>query len=101
VGVVVAAGREREAVRAFVSHGVEVGVPERDGILKPVTVLPAPAAKGLEFDAVVVVEPDAIVAGSTRGLRLLYVALTRPIQHLTVLHTAPLPRALVAPPLRR
>ena len=101
VGVVVAAGREREAVRAFVSRGVEVGVPERDGILKPVTVLPAQAAKGLEFDAVVVVEPDAIVAGSTRGLRLLYVALTRPIQHLTVLHAVPLPRALVAAPLRR
>jgi DNA helicase IV len=101
VGVVVADGRERDAVRAFVSQGVEVGVPERDGILKPVTVLPAPAAKGLEFDAVVVVEPDAIVAGSTRGLRLLYVALTRPIQHLTVVHAAPLPRALVAPLLRR
>jgi DNA helicase IV len=96
VGVIVAEGRERETVRAFASLPVDVGVPERDGILKPVTVLPAPAAKGLEFDAVVVVEPASIVAGSTRGLRLLYVALTRPIQHLTVIHAAPLPRALVA-----
>jgi DNA helicase IV len=94
VGVVVAPGWEHDAVRAFAAHHVEVGVPERDGIVQPVTVLPAPAAKGLEFDAVVVVEPDAIVGGSTRGLRLLYVALTRPIRHLTVVHAAPLPRAL-------
>jgi DNA helicase IV len=96
VGVIVAEGRQGDVVRAFASLPVDVGVPERDGILKPVTVLPAPAAKGLEFDAVVVVEPDAIVAGSTRGLRLLYVALTRPIQHLTVVHAAPLPRVLAA-----
>jgi DNA helicase IV len=74
-------------------------VPERDGIVKPITVLSALATKGLEFDAVVVVEPSAIVAGSTRGLRLLYVALTRPIQHLTVVHSAPLPRVLAEPAL--
>jgi DNA helicase IV len=101
VGVIVADGLERDTVRGFASHHVEVGVPERDGILRPVTVLPATAAKGLEFDAVVVVEPHAIVAGSTRGLRLLYVALTRPIQHLVVIHAEPLPRALDLPALRR
>ena len=70
------------------------GAPERDGLVKPITVLPAPTAKGLEFDAVVVVEPAAIAGDTARGLRLLYVALTRPIQHLAVVHARPFPAAL-------
>ena len=56
--------------------------------------MPAPAAKGLEFDAVVVAEPALIARDTGRGLRLLYVALTRPIQHLSVVHALPLPHAL-------
>jgi DNA helicase IV len=59
------------------------------------TVLDPPDAKGLEFDAVVVVEPSAIAGDTPRGLRLLYVALTRAVQELVVLHAAPLPPALV------
>ena len=52
----------------------DVGVLERDAMARPVTIVPAPAAKGLEFDAVVVVEPAAIAGDDRRGLRLLYVA---------------------------
>lgn len=49
-------------------------------------------SKGLEFDAVVVVDPEAIVDESEWGLRHLYVALTRTTKYLTVLHTGtPLP----------
>ncbi len=54
----------------------------------------APAVKGLEFDAVIVVEPAAIVEDAPRGLRLLYVALTRPTRHLTIVHRASLPAAI-------
>ncbi|MGH9110746.1 MAG: ATP-binding domain-containing protein, partial [Acidimicrobiales bacterium] len=43
------------------------------------SVLDPPDAKGLEFDAVVVVEPAVIAGGTSRGLRLLYVALTRAV----------------------
>jgi DNA helicase IV len=65
------------------------------GALGEALVLLDPAtAKGLEFDAVVVVEPSAIVAGSDHGVRLLYVALTRAVQHLTIVHAEPLPAAL-------
>ncbi|HEX5334312.1 MAG TPA: ATP-binding domain-containing protein, partial [Propionicimonas sp.] len=42
-------------------------------------------AKGLEFDAVIVVGPDEIVAESPGGVRVLYVALTRPTQRLVTL----------------
>jgi DNA helicase IV len=52
-------------------------------------------AKGLEFDHVVVVEPAQIVDdGRERGLRELYVALTRPTKTLVVVHARPLPEPL-------
>ena len=54
----------------------------------------AAETKGLEFDAVLVVEPERILAGGPRGAAELYVALTRATQRLGVLHHGPLPRAL-------
>ncbi len=42
-------------------------------------------AKGLEYDAVVVVGPDEIVQQSPGGVRVLYVALTRPTQRLVTI----------------
>jgi AAA domain len=42
-------------------------------------------AKGMEYDAVVLVEPAQIRAGSASGVRTLYVALSRATQRLTVL----------------
>jgi DNA helicase IV len=56
--------------------------------------VPASETKGLEFDAVLVVEPERILADGPRGAAELYVALTRATQRLGVLHTAPLPQAL-------
>jgi DNA helicase IV len=43
--------------------------------------------KGLEFDAVVVVEPDAITDEAESGWRTLYVVLTRATQRLTTVGT--------------
>jgi DNA helicase IV len=71
-----------------------VGRLDRDAMTRPVTIVPAPSVKGLEFDAVVVVEPSLIAGPDRRGLRLLYVALTRPIQHLSIVHSTPLPALL-------
>ncbi|HJP75323.1 MAG TPA: helicase, partial [Pseudonocardiaceae bacterium] len=59
----------------------------------PGTVPPA-ETKGLEFDAVLVVEPERILDEGPRGAAELYVALTRATQRLGVLHQGPLPRAL-------
>jgi len=74
--------------------GVHATDPRRDGLGSPLSLLPVDLANGLEFDAVVVVEPAAIVEESPQGLRALYVALTRPTRRLTVIHTRPLPAAL-------
>jgi DNA helicase IV len=60
-----------------------------------VTLLEPPEAKGLEFDAVVVVEPSAIF-DDARGGRLLYIALTRAVQELAIVHAVPLPSSLSA-----
>jgi DNA helicase IV len=65
-----------------------------DAIDAPVAIVDAPEAKGLEFDHVVVVEPARLVTADAAGLRLLYTALTRATQTLTVAHAAPLPEAL-------
>jgi hypothetical protein len=59
-----------------------------------VLVLTVEQAKGLEFDGVVIVEPAEILAGSDRGRRDLYVALTRTTRRLGVLHTGELPAVL-------
>lgn len=49
-------------------------------------------SKGLEFDAVVLVEPAEILADA--GPASLYIALTRATQQLTILHQDPLPAVL-------
>ncbi len=46
-------------------------------------------SKGLEYDGVLVITPDQIVAESPGGVRSLYVALTRPTQRLVTLDAAP------------
>jgi DNA helicase IV len=54
-----------------------------------VVVITAQQAKGLEYDAVLVIMPDDIVTESPGGVRALYVALTRPTQRLVTLDAAP------------
>ncbi|MEV4289654.1 ATP-binding domain-containing protein [Nonomuraea bangladeshensis] len=66
----------------------------------PVAVMGVADAKGLEFDSVVVAEPELIAAQSPRGLSDLYVALTRATQRLGVVHERPLPAALRGLPAR-
>ncbi len=66
----------------------------KGGLSEPLVLLAADATNGLEFDSVVVVEPGLIAGETARGLRTLYVALTRPTQHLTVVHLSPPPAAL-------
>lgn len=75
-----------EAGRAGTS--VVIGPPGVPGTV------PASETKGLEFDAVLVVEPERILADGPRGAAELYVALTRATQRLGVVHTGPLPQAL-------
>jgi DNA helicase IV len=54
------------------------------GLNRPIAVLTGYEAKGLEFDAVVLADPDALAGESPRGAASLYVAMTRPTQRLTL-----------------
>jgi DNA helicase IV len=68
-----------------------------DELASPIQALTPRAAKGLEFDRVVLVEPSLIAAGGVEGLRALYVALTRATKTLVVVHAELLPEQLRAP----
>ncbi|MFF3004984.1 HelD family protein [Kitasatospora sp. NPDC057940] len=75
----------------YLSPGAETSAEAR------LTLVPASLAKGLEYDYVVLDEPAAVIAGEPderTGLRRLYVALTRAVSGLTVLHGEPLPAQL-------
>ncbi|MCX4664154.1 HelD family protein [Streptomyces uncialis] len=72
VGVVVAMNRRAEAARWLAGLGDRV------------VALGSLEAKGLEYDATVVVSPAEIADESPAGLRVLYVALTRATRQLTV-----------------
>ncbi|KIA60127.1 RNA polymerase recycling motor ATPase HelR [Nocardia vulneris] len=83
------------AIEAFVREeadregtSVVIGPPGVPGAV------PASETKGLEYDAVLVVAPEQILADGPRGAAELYVALTRATQRLGVLHQGPLPQAL-------
>ena len=94
VGVVVPARLFDDVAEALATAGVAFGTGERGGLGGVVTVLEPPEAKGLEFDAVVVVEPSAFFEDASGG-RLLYIAMTRAVQALALLHALPLPEALL------
>ncbi|MFI2611456.1 HelD family protein [Kitasatospora sp. NPDC018619] len=89
-----AARAELELLLAEVDGTVAVVVPMdrraeaagwAEGLGERVVVLGSLEAKGLEYDATVVADPTGIAGESEAGLRVLYVALTRATQRLTVL----------------
>ncbi|WP_235494896.1 AAA family ATPase [Geodermatophilus sp. Leaf369] len=95
-GVVCADADVPALVALLAAGGLDVPALTDDAEAARVAVVPASLVKGLEFDHVVVVEPAAIVAAEPRGLHRLYVALTRAVSSLVVLHRGELPAALAA-----
>ncbi|GHJ45155.1 DNA helicase [Catellatospora sp. TT07R-123] len=79
VGVITADARVRAEVRGWLAEH------EQDR-LRVVTAL---EAKGMEYDAVVLVEPAAITGGTDAGRRTLYVALSRATQRLVTVASRP------------
>ncbi|GGV09969.1 hypothetical protein GCM10010260_55630 [Streptomyces filipinensis] len=75
VGVVCADGRAEQLAAA--------------GIEQHARLVPASQARGLEFDAVVVLDPDGITAARPGGERDLYVALTRATKRLCTITVPP------------
>ena len=105
VAVIVTGGRVEEIVEILRSNGLDAVDPrdqEGRGLGADLVVLSAEGANGLEFDGVVVVEPCQIASRGAsgcpsvtpRGLRTLYVAMTRPTRRLAIVAAEPLPETL-------
>jgi UvrD-like helicase family protein len=93
VAVIAADPQVPELGRVLDRAGLTYGAPGTDAAL---TLIPVTLAKGLEYDHVIVVEPARIAGAEARGLQRLYVALTRAVSRMTVVHSEPLPEPLPA-----
>nr|WP_079038186.1 ATP-binding domain-containing protein [Streptomyces sp. NBRC 110028] len=100
IGLIAADARIPALAAALAAEGLAHLAPgEETSPEARLTLVPATLAKGLEYDYVVLDEPAAVVDGEPderTGLRRLYVALTRAVSGLTVIHAAPLPERLAS-----
>ncbi|MFF1686891.1 HelD family protein [Streptomyces sp. NPDC058254] len=98
VGLIAADARVPALASALADAGITyLGPGEETTAQTRLTLVPASLAKGLEYDYVVLDEPAAVVDGEPderTGLRRLYVALTRAVSGLVVVHAAGLPEQL-------
>ncbi|MGY0024833.1 HelD family protein [Streptomyces sp. YJ-C3] len=98
VGLIAADARCGELAAQLTAAGLTYLAPGEETTAESrLTLVPASLAKGLEYDYVVLDEPAAVVNGEPderTGLRRLYVALTRAVSGLVVVHTTPLPEQL-------
>ncbi|WP_454337851.1 HelD family protein [Streptomyces glaucescens] len=98
IGLIAADARVPALAEALAEAGIPFLAPGEETTLQTrLTLVPASLAKGLEYDYVVLDEPQAVVDGEPderTGLRRLYVALTRAVSGLTVTHAAALPPQL-------
>jgi DNA helicase IV len=94
LAVIVPGSRLAELTQAVADVVPDVISAEAPDLDRPVVVLSVAQAKGLEFDSVLVADPQRILADSPRGLNDLYVAITRATQRLGVVHEEDLPKVL-------
>ncbi len=92
--LIVPDARYDECVEACRSTGLTVGDGRDGDFASDLTVVPATAAKGLEFDSVVLLRPTQVVDASPDGRRVLYVAMTRCTQQLRLVEADGLPEGL-------
>ena len=89
LAVIVPAARADELSAAIRSALPEAGYGEDPDLERRAVVLTVRQAKGLEFDTVIVADPDRIVADAPCGNRDLYVAVTRATHRLGLLEPIP------------
>ncbi|MER8042022.1 UvrD-helicase domain-containing protein [Streptomyces sp. NPDC094032] len=98
IGLIAADARIAPLAEALTAAGLAYLSPgEETTAASRLTLVPASLAKGLEYDYVVLDEPAAVVDGEPderTGLRRLYVALTRAVSGLTIIHAADIPAQL-------
>ena len=104
VGVICPDSGRHALEEAFRAVGTQWNDADKGGLTSAINVVSPGASKGLEFDAVVVVDPQAIVDAGPHGLRMLYIALTRTTGYLDVVFeagTLPVPLLGATPAVNR
>ena len=98
VGLIAADPRVPALAEALTAAGIAYLAPGEETTHETrLTLVPASLAKGLEYDYVVLDEPQAVIDAEPderTGLRRLYVTLTRAVSGLIVTHATPLPEQL-------
>lgn len=86
LGVVCPDARRDEIIAALRDEDINWDDADNGALGASINLVSPVAAKGLEFDAVVVVDPAEIVKAGPHGERMLYIALTRTTKYLDVIY---------------
>ncbi|OCI30762.1 helicase IV [Oerskovia enterophila] len=86
VGVICPDALREDLEIAFMLAEVNWNDADKGGLSTAINLVSPVASKGLEFDAVVVVDPAGIVAAGPQGERMLYIALTRTTKYLDIVY---------------
>lgn len=89
LAVIVPADRAAQLAAAVTEAVPDAASGPEPDLERRTVVLTARQSKGLEFDSVLLVEPEAVAAAGPHGLNDLYVALTRATRELVILETQP------------
>jgi DNA helicase IV len=94
IGLIVGDDQVETLIEELRNSGVHFSVLENDGPAEGLNIVPVSRQKGLEFDDVILVEPQDIIDIEDIGLRQLYVAVTRSLRGLSIYSIGELPLQL-------
>ena len=90
-GLIVGDKQVEPIIEVLTNAGITFSLLENNSPIEGLNLVPVSRQKGLEFDDVILVEPQEIIDIPEIGLRQLYVAVTRSLRGLTMYATEELP----------
>ena len=94
IGLIVGDDQAETLIEELRNSDLSFSVLENDGPAEGLNIVPISRQKGLEFDDVILVEPQDIIDIEDIGLRQLYVAVTRSLRGLSIYSIGELPLEL-------
>jgi DNA helicase IV len=94
-GLIVGDAQAETLIEELKDSGIAFTILENNSPTEGLNIVPVSRQKGLEFDDVILVEPQDIINIEEIGLRQLYVAVTRSLRGLSIYSTGELPTQLL------
>jgi DNA helicase IV len=94
-GLIIGDKQVESIIDTLTNAGIAFSLLEDNSPIEGLNIVPVSRQKGLEFDDVILVEPQEIIDIPEIGLRQLYVAVTRSLRGLTIYATKELPIQLL------